>query len=98
MSRSFLRLCSGSVPSSTSVATGLAADETGSRGVPFRTERRGIRIRVRLAEAVPLIRRAMDEQLAWIDDFDDETIDISPDLFELLAVYRRFECETPDAV
>ena len=52
--------------------------------------RRGRRVRVRLAEAIPLVRIAMEEQLAWVEDFDDETIDISPDLFELLAVYRRF--------
>lgn len=89
MSRPHLRLYTGSEMNSASsreIASQTVSEERFAR----RTVKRGERIRVRLAEAVPMLMKAMEERLAWVDDFDEETIDISPDLFELLATYRRF--------
>ena len=89
MLRPHLRLYTGSDMNLASSCEGASQTVSDERLI-HKTVKRGERVRVRLAEAIPLLTRAMEERLAWVDDFDEETIDVSPDLFELLATYRRF--------
>ena len=42
------------------------------------------------AEVLPLLADAVASQRAWLDDFADDEMTISADLYEVLMAYRHF--------
>lgn len=46
-------------------------------------------ISVRLADVSRALLDAARRNRAWLDDFADEEIQVSPDLYEILAAYVR---------
>ena len=51
-------------------------------------------IRVRLGDLFPLLAQAHRGNYLWLNDFEDDEICISPDLYEVL---RGFQCYRPSA-
>ena len=43
-----------------------------------------------LGEVLPLLLDAARSQRAWVDDFADDNISISSDLYEVLLAYQHF--------
>jgi hypothetical protein len=41
-------------------------------------------------EVLPLLADAVRQQRAWVDDFSDDEITISTDLYEVLLAYQHF--------
>ena len=49
-------------------------------------------VRVRLADLLPLLAIAKKNNYLWLQDFLDDTISVTPDLYEVLrsfSAYRR---------
>ena len=51
------------------------------------------RVRVAAHDALPLLIHAALTDRAWLDDFADETLDISHDLYEVLLGYQRLQSD-----
>jgi len=47
-------------------------------------------ITVRLGEVTQILRDAVAHDRTWLGDFEDEEIQISGDLYEVLCAYRQF--------
>lgn len=48
------------------------------------------RITVSVGEVLPLLADAMASQRTWLQDFEDDDITISADLYEVLLAYQYF--------
>lgn len=46
------------------------------------------RVPVSLNDVLPLLLHAAHTQRVWLDDFADETLEISQDLYEVLLAYK----------
>jgi hypothetical protein len=44
-------------------------------------------ITVRLGEVTRILRDAVAQDRTWLSDFEDEKVQISPDLYEVLCAY-----------
>ena len=51
-------------------------------------------VRVRLGDMFPLLARAHRDNYLWLNDFEDDEICITPDLYEILSAFR---CYRPSA-
>jgi hypothetical protein len=51
-------------------------------------------IRIRLGDLFPLLAEAQRGNYLWLNDFEDDEVLISPDLYELI---RAYECYRPSA-
>lgn len=51
-------------------------------------------LRVSAGEVLALMMHAARTKRMWIDDFADETIFVSPDMYEVLVTYKRIAFET----
>ena len=47
-------------------------------------------VTVPLGEILPVLADAVKNRRAWIQDFDDDEITISSDLYEVLLAYQHF--------
>lgn len=47
-------------------------------------------VSVQLGEVLPLLADAMRQGRAWVDDFCDDEVVISSDLYEVLLAYQHF--------
>lgn len=65
-----------------------SSDESPSPNAPQRT------VRVSLADLLPLVALAHRENYAWLQDFLDDEVRISEDLYEVLQAFR---CYRPSA-
>lgn len=52
-------------------------------------------VRLPLGEIVPLLADAVQSQRTWLRDFDDDEIEISADLYEVILAYQH--CRRPSA-
>jgi hypothetical protein len=50
----------------------------------------GRQITVRVGEVLPLLAEAVASQRTWLQDFEDDEISISADLYEVLLAYQYF--------
>lgn len=50
-------------------------------------------VRVSAGETLALLLHAARTNRAWLNDFAEETIEISPDLYEILLAYKRYAQE-----
>ena len=48
------------------------------------------RVTVSVGEVLPLLADAMASQRTWLQDFEDDDITISADLYEVLLAYQYF--------
>lgn len=48
----------------------------------------GDTVTVPLGEALPLLADAILNNRTWLDDFEDDAITLSADLYEVLSAYR----------
>ena len=46
---------------------------------------------VPVGEVLSLLAHAVDSQRAWLDDFEDDDMTISSDLYEVLMAYAHFQ-------
>ena len=51
-------------------------------------------IRVRLGDLFPLLAQAQRGNYLWLNDFEDDEVCVTPDLYQLLQV---FDCYRPSA-
>jgi hypothetical protein len=51
-------------------------------------------IRIRLGDLFPLLAQAQRDNYLWLNDFEDDEICVSPDLYEVLGAFR---CYRPSA-
>jgi hypothetical protein len=58
---------------------------TGPATIPLRDQ-----VTLPLGEVLPLLLDAASSRRAWVDDFADDSISISSDLYEVLLAYRHF--------
>ena len=47
-------------------------------------------VRLPLGEVLPLMMDAVRNRRSWIDDFSDDEVAISSDLYEVLLAYQHF--------
>jgi len=59
--------------------------ELDRQSLPFRQQ-----VTVSLSEVLPLLADAVLCERAWLQDFDDDPISISTDLYEMLLAYQHF--------
>ena len=66
-------------------------DTTGSHGSPtLVASTPGLgRVRVNLADALPLLMHAVHTNKAWVEDFATDSLDIPADLYEVLIAYKE---------
>jgi hypothetical protein len=55
--------------------------------IPLRTPQQ---VTLPLGEVAPLLLDAIRSRRAWVDDFSDDPITISSDLYEVLLAYEHF--------
>jgi hypothetical protein len=48
-------------------------------------------VTVRLGEVLPLLAEAVQTGRLWVQDFADEPITLSPDLYEVLLAYQELK-------
>ncbi|TWT85403.1 hypothetical protein Pla123a_02100 [Posidoniimonas polymericola] len=48
----------------------------------------GETVTVPLSEALPLLADAILNNRTWLDDFEDDAVTLSADLYEVLSAYR----------
>lgn len=48
------------------------------------------RVSVSVGEVLPLLADAMASQRTWLQDFEDDEITVSADLYEVLLAYQHF--------
>lgn len=70
------------------VYTGPEADQTATSLVKAHGEEH--RVRVTLAEILPLLADAAASQRTWLSDFADDEISITADLYDVLQAYRHY--------
>ena len=46
-------------------------------------------VQVKLGEVLPALTDALLNQRAWVHDFEDDQIEVSKDLFEVIQAYQR---------
>lgn len=46
-------------------------------------------VQVKLGEILPALTDALLSQRAWVHDFEDDKIEVSKDLFEVVQAYQR---------
>lgn len=51
----------------------------------------GPKVSITLGDLVGVISDASDADRAWLADFHDEDVDVSEDLYEVIAMYRRMK-------
>ena len=51
---------------------------------------RGEQVALSLGEVLPLLLDAVRSRRGWVDDFADDEITISSDLYEVLLAYQHF--------
>lgn len=51
------------------------------------------RVSVSAGDLIPLLLDAALANRAWLEDFADDNIEITQDLYEVLIAYRRFRVE-----
>lgn len=51
------------------------------------------RVSVRAAEVLPLLLHAAECNRAWVEDFAEDGVEISRDLYEVLLAYKRISGE-----
>ncbi|MEC8554827.1 MAG: hypothetical protein VXZ82_07470 [Planctomycetota bacterium] len=51
-------------------------------------------LRVSAGEVLALMMHAARTRRMWIEDFADETLFVSPDMYEVLVTYKRIAFET----
>lgn len=61
------------------------AAASGPATIPLRGQ-----VTLPLGEVLPLLADAAASRRAWIDDFADDEISISSDLYEVLLAYKHF--------
>jgi hypothetical protein len=61
------------------------APSAGPATIPLRGQ-----VSLPMGEVLPLLLDAARSQRAWIDDFSDDEISISSDLYEVLLAYQHF--------
>jgi hypothetical protein len=54
------------------------------------------RVTVQLSDVFPLLRDAVASERTWLQDFADDEITISSDLYEVLLAYQHY-CRRPSA-
>ncbi len=59
--------------------------ETPTRGEPAEAT-----VNVPLGEVLPLLADAVRSRRTWLRDFEDDTVNISEDLYEVLLAYQHF--------
>jgi hypothetical protein len=47
-------------------------------------------VKVSVGEVLPLLADAISSQRTWLEDFEDDEISISSDLYEVLLAYQYF--------
>jgi hypothetical protein len=47
-------------------------------------------VTLQVADVLPLLADAVRQQRAWVDDFSDDEITVSTDLYEVLLAYQHF--------
>ena len=52
-----------------------------------------VRVSVSAGDLIPLLLDAALANRAWLEDFADDNIEITQDLYEVLIAYRRFRVE-----
>jgi len=55
-----------------------------------KTDTGASRITVALSEVLPLLADAVNSRRTWLEDFEDDDITMSTDLFEVLMAYQYF--------
>jgi hypothetical protein len=48
------------------------------------------RVRVSLGDVLPLLADAVSSRRTWLSDFEDDELEISADLHDVLQAYRHF--------
>ena len=61
----------------------------GDVGVAETSERQNA-VTVSVAEVMPLLIDAIESQRTWLDDFSDDDVTISMDLYEVLLAYQHY--------
>ena len=46
-------------------------------------------VSMRLREFLPILDRAFQERRAWLRDFHDDEVRVSPDLYEILRAFAK---------
>ncbi len=64
-------------------------EETGSVGVA-ETQMQRQTVSVPLMEVLPLLVDAAQSQRTWLQDFEDDEVTISMDLYEVLLAYQHY--------
>lgn len=49
-------------------------------------------VRVPLTEIIPLLADAVRSQRTWLNDFEEDEITISMDLYEVILAYQYYRC------
>lgn len=47
------------------------------------------KVTVTMRQLLPLLIDAVRANRKWLDDFSDDTVEVSPDLFEVLVAYKE---------
>lgn len=47
-------------------------------------------VTISVGEVLPLLGDALEQKRTWLNDFEDDNITISSDLYEVLLAYRFF--------
>ena len=56
------------------------------------------RVTVSAGDILPLLIDAAQSNRAWLEDFQDESLDISQELYEVLLAYKRLICSAQPRV
>jgi hypothetical protein len=48
------------------------------------------RVRIRLGELLPLVEAAHRQHFVWLDDFLDDEVKVTGDLYDVLQAFRRY--------
>jgi hypothetical protein len=61
-----------------------------SRPVPTTTESQRDRVTVPLGDIFPLLGEAVRSERTWLQDFADDEVTISTDLYEVILAYQHY--------
>ncbi len=56
----------------------------------FETDVQPATVRVTLGELLPLIALAQRRNYVWLQDFLDDQVSVTPDLYEILRSFRKY--------
>lgn len=65
-------------------------EEQVAASTPKRDDSNMPRVPVPLREIFPLLIDALNSQRTWLQDFEDEEIAITPDLYEVLLAFQHY--------